>query len=114
VSDLETRKKLSIAEGEVYRETLKLQMQNLRIYGIKTKRKFTSFNAGNPMLAFGIPIITSMLGRKKRSRRWGALAFLGWQLYSRFGKTLIGRFTVPRADEAVSRSEAEEYLEKRM
>ena len=112
MSDLEKRKKLLIAEGEVYRESLKLQIQNLRIYGIKTKRRFTSFNAGNPVLAFGVPMIASMLGRKKRSRRWGALAFLGWQLYNRFGATVIGRFTTPRA--TVSRTEAEEYLEKRM
>jgi len=110
VSDLENRKKLLIAEGEVYRESLKLQMQNLQIYGIKTKRKMTSFNAGNPMLAFGVPIVASLFGRKKRTRRWGALAFIGWQLYNRFGTTLIGRFMTPRRE----RTEAEEYLEKRM
>jgi hypothetical protein len=110
VSEFENRKKLLIAEGEVYRESLKLQIQNLRICGLKAKRKVTSFNAGNPVLAFGVPLLTSWLGRKKRARRWGALAFIGWQLYNRFGSTLVGRFTTSRT----GKTAAEEYLEKRM
>jgi hypothetical protein len=49
MNDLERRKKLLIAEAAVYRETLKLEFQNLRIYGLKTRRKLTSFRGGNPL-----------------------------------------------------------------
>ena len=113
MSEFENRKKLLIAEAAVYRETLKLEMQNLRIYGIKTKRKMTSFGGGNPLLAFGVPMLTSYLAKKRGARKWSALAFMGWQLYNRFGPALVSRFTVPRSteDEGIA---AEEYLERRM
>jgi hypothetical protein len=110
MSDLETRKKLLIAEGEVYRETLKLEIQNLRIYGIKTKRRMSSFGPGNPLLALGIPLVTSWLGRKRGGRRWGALAFLGWQLFDRISAALRGKRTVFQN----GKTAAQEYLERKM
>jgi hypothetical protein len=111
VSDLDKRKKLLIAEAEVYRQTLKLEFQNLRIYGLKQKRKLTSFGGGNPLLAFGMPMLTSLIARRRKARRWGALAFIGWQLYSRLGSFLMRPPSVVYRRE---RTAAEEYLEKRM
>jgi hypothetical protein len=112
VSELENRKKLLIAEAAVYRETLKLEMQNLRIYSIKAKRKLTSFGGGNPLLAFGVPMLTSLIARKRKARKWGALAFMGWQLFNRVGPGLVERFTTKRTvDRSVA---AEDYLERRM
>jgi hypothetical protein len=113
VNDLETRKKLLIAEGAVYRETLKLEFQNLRIYGIKTRQRLTSFRAGNPVLSFGVPILTSWIARKRKARKWGALAFLGWQLFNRLGPALMRRSTHNDGTQTES-SAAEEYLARRM
>lgn len=113
MSELENRKKLLIAEAAVYRETLKLEIQNLRIYGIKAKRRLSSFQGGNPLLAFGIPILTSFIAKKRKTRKWGALAFIGWQLFNRFGASFANRFAPPgmTGDENIA---AEEFLERRM
>ncbi len=115
MSDLENRKKLLITEAAVYRETLKLEIQNLRIYGIKAKRKMTSFGGGNPLLAVGIPMLTSFIAKKRKARKWGALAFIGWQLYNRFGAALTRRGSFSTESESEEENlAAEEYLEKRM
>jgi hypothetical protein len=113
MNELETRKQLLIAEAEVYRQTLKLECQNLRIYALKTKRKMTSFRSGNPVLAFGIPMLTSLLARKRKARRWSALAFLGWQLYSKLGG-LLAASRVAAQRPCDDSTEAEEYLARRM
>lgn len=112
MNDLERRKKLLIAEAAVYRETLKLEVQNLRIYGIKTRRKLKSFGGGNPLLAFGVPLLTSLMARKRKARRWSALAFMGWQLFNR----ITGALSALRAKsyQTDSQSAAEEYLQQRM
>jgi hypothetical protein len=113
VNDLERRKKLLIAEAAVYRETLKLEGQNLRIYGIKTTRKLKSFGGGNPLLAFGVPMLASLVARKRKARRWGALGFIGWQLFNRLTQSLVvARARRYRSDGV--HTEAEEFLQERM
>jgi hypothetical protein len=112
MNDLERRKKLLIAESEVCRELLRLELYNFRIYGIKAKRKVTSFGAGNPALIAGIPLLTSLLARKRRFRRWGAWGFLGWQLFSRAG-SFFRRSSEP-TNGLRTRTAAEEYLENRV
>ena len=109
MNDLERRKKLLIAESEVCRELLRLQLYNFRIYGIKARRKITSFSTGNPALIAGIPLLTSLLARKRKLRKAGAWGFLGWQLLSRAG----GLFRRPARQGGGfrTRSAAEEYLE---
>jgi len=113
VNDLERRKKLLMAEAAVYRETLKLEFQNFRIYGIKTKRRMTSFRGGNPLLAFGIPMLTSLIAKRRGARKWSALAFLGWQMVSKLGPVLASRSRrrMLDGDEVIA---AEDYLERRM
>lgn len=120
MNELEKRKKLLIAESEVYRQTLKLELQNLRIYTLKTHRKLTSFNVANPLLIFGLPVAASFLGRRlmglflgrrrKRAPGLGALALLGWQFYQR----LFPPGNRRRRREEPEHSEAEEFLSKRI
>lgn len=113
MSELDNRKKLLMAEAEVYRQTLKLEIQNLRIYAIKTKRKLTSFNAGNPALMLGIPMLTTLLSRRRgKMRRWGAWGFMGWQLFQRVSEMLRSRSG--RDERYEAQAAAEEYLEKRI
>lgn len=112
MSDLDNRKKLLIAEAAVYRETLKLEIQNLRIYGLKTRQRLTSFGGGNPILAIAVPMLTSLIARKRKARKWGALAFIGWQLYKRFGAAFTHR-PATRFDDEDSVA-AEEYLQRRI
>lgn len=113
MTELEKRKKLLIAESEVYRQTLKLELQNLRIYGMKTKDRLMSFRAGNPVFMVGIPLLMSLLGRRKRGRvrRAGAWGFLGWQFLRRVSDLFPSRRAAADGDETVA---AEEYLNRRM
>jgi hypothetical protein len=102
MSELKNRKAMLIAESEVHREMLKLEIQNLRIYGLKTKQKLMSFKPGNPALAVGVPLLMSLIGRKRGMRRWGALGFLGWKLARNFGGVFKGKsFNSLRAVEEV-------------
>jgi hypothetical protein len=43
MSDLEARKKLLVAESEVYRQTLKLDIQNVRLYSMRVQRKWSQY-----------------------------------------------------------------------
>ncbi len=113
MTELERRKRLLIAENEVCRELLRLQIHNLRICGIRARRRFTSINAGNPLLLMALPMAASLFGRKRRFtwKRLGALAFVGWQLYHRFKTpSATSASNGPPADKTA----AEEYLEKRI
>ena len=113
MTDLERRKKLLIAENEVCREVLRLQIHNLRAYGIRARQRFTMFSARNPLLFMALPMAGSLFARKRRFtlKRLSALAFVGWQLYRRF-RMLPAAYS--RSRPRAGRTAAEEYLEKRI
>jgi hypothetical protein len=113
MSDLKQRKKLLVAECEVYRETLKLEMQAFRIYGLRTKRKVTSFNTYTPLFLTGFPLVKALFAARKTPvwKRLGTMAYLGWQAYQRFGPVIRGAFAQYSSREKTA---AEEYLSKRI
>jgi hypothetical protein len=113
VTGREKRKKLLIAESEAHRQLLKLEIQNLRIHGLKTKRDLMSFDTANPLLMTAIPMFTSLF-RRNGGFSWkglGAFALVGWQLYRLFNPAPAARTPQPKNRAA---SSAEEYLEKRI
>jgi hypothetical protein len=115
MSELEARKKLLVAESEVYRELLKLEIQNFRIYGKKTQRKLSllgTFQTYLPMMMSGIPVAATLFGRKQRFsfQKFGSLLFLGWKAYNQFGSHLKGI----RKQVRTRRTAAEEFLSKRI
>jgi hypothetical protein len=115
VSTLEKRKKLLVAESEVYRELLKLELHNVRIATLVAKKKLTSMSSQNPFVAMGAPMAFSLFRRKRRFdwRQLAGMALEGWQLYQAWrgsaGPRSARLKTEPEATPA-----AEEYLEKRM
>lgn len=114
MSKFEARKKLLVAESEVYRELLKLEFQTFKIYGKRAKRKFTSPSTYMPLVMSGIPLLGTMFGRKRGSslKRMGSLLLLGWKTYQRFAPMFGGKKSAdrPEGDETA----AEEYLSKRL
>ena len=110
MSELETRKKLLAAESEVYRELLKLEIQNFKIYTRQTQRKLSVFQTCLPALVSGLPMVTSFFGRRRRStfKQLSSLLFLGWKAYSKLGPLWRGRVRRPR------HTAAEDYLTKRI
>jgi hypothetical protein len=114
MTEREKRKRMLIAENEVCRGLLKLQIHNIRIAGVRVKRRFTAFGLGNPLLLLALPMAGSMFRRKRRFswKRLGALAYLGWQTYRRF-RPLWSRQNLSGNSRA-ERTEAEEFLERKI
>lgn len=116
MSKYDERKKLLVAESEVYRELLKMELQTFKVYTKRTKRRLTSATSYLPILMSGLPFVANMFARKKgRSsmsslKRMGSLVMLGWKTYQRFGG-FFGRAKYSRAPEKTA---AEEYLSKRL
>jgi len=116
----ETRKKLLVAESDVYRELLKLELQTFKVYGIRTKRRFTSIATYLPFAKSGLPFLTGLFTRKKKGKSSGssltrvtALLLAGWKAYQRFRPFFSGdKFSAD--DEEPAKTAAEEYLSKRL
>jgi hypothetical protein len=117
MSDFETRKKLLVAESEVYRELLKMEFQTFKVYTTRTKRRMTSASTYLPFLTAGLPLISSLFARKKGKssapslQRIASLVMLGWKTYQRFS----GLFGAPNSPmQPPDETAAEEYLSKRL
>jgi len=117
MSKFETKKKLLVAESEVYRELLKMELQTFKVYTTRTKRRLTSVSAYLPLLSSGLPLLTAFFARKKgRSsgpslKRMASLVMLGWKTYQRFGGFFSRTKYSMRPPEKTA---AEEYLSKRI
>ncbi len=96
IRDLEQRKKALVAESEVYRQTLKLEVQNIRLYGVRMQRKFALVRLANPLfLVAGSFRGSRVLGRKSKLRRRGRWSMFGiglmaWRLARNYGPFLKG------------------------
>jgi len=94
MNELEAKKKALVAESEVYRQTLKLEIQNLRLCAIRARRKLTLLEAASSLLMPGAPLAAGLLSPGRRSpsfMRYLKIAFMGWRLY-RKAAPLIGTF----------------------
>jgi len=109
MKDLEARKRALAAESEVYRQTLKLEIQNLRLCGIRAKRKFSFFGALNPLLTLGGPLAGAMLGGKGRGPLFRCIksAVVGWQLYRKLGPLIEAFFPTRTRQQTSAETRAE-------
>jgi hypothetical protein len=95
LKEIEARKHALVAESEVFRQTLTLEIQNLRLYSLRVQRKFASLRLANPLLLaagtlFGARFIRGG-SRPKRRGKWSRLlgaSLMGWRLYRQFGPPL--------------------------
>jgi hypothetical protein len=110
MSELEARRKALAAEAEVYRQTLKLEIQNIRLYSQQMKRSYRSVSPRNPLFMVLAPLVTSLLGRTKPARKFKFLStvMMGYQMFNRFAPLLpavIGAFKKGRASGKAFREE---------
>jgi hypothetical protein len=90
---LEAKKKALVAESEVYRETLKLELQNLRIYGITTKRRLSSFSRPGHWMMLLMPLVGAFFKKRQGPLlRRAVTALINWQLWSRLVPFVSGLF----------------------
>jgi hypothetical protein len=73
VNQFEARKRALVAESEVYRQALKVEVLNLRLYGHRWKRRLGLLSSIGPLLMAGVPLARSVLRRRQRFS-WPRLA----------------------------------------
>jgi len=114
MSKFETRKKMLVAESEVYRQLLKLELQTFKVYGVRTKRRLSTFGAYAPLILSGLPILTRMFQRRKKHGislgKIGSLFLVGWKAYKQFAP----QFGRGKPETRERGSAAEEYLSNRL
>src|SRR5437868_12028166 len=94
MNELEAKKRALVAESEVYRETLKLEVHNLRLYVSRTKQKLTGFTRPNPLLMLLGPLAGAFFRKRRASwLRRATMAFLSWQVSHRLMPFLSGLFS---------------------
>ena len=89
--EIEERKRALIAESEIYRQTLILEVQNIRLYSVRVQKKLAWLRMLNPILMVAGSLLGPrwFRGRERRKRRglWSRIlggALLGWRLSRRF------------------------------
>jgi hypothetical protein len=108
MNDLEARKRALVQEAEVYRETLNLELQNIRLSAVQLKKKYSSFRSSNPLMILAAPLAGLFLRKSSgppKSRFFASAIFL-WQLYRKISALLPSLF--PGAASVRARSRAEE------
>jgi hypothetical protein len=108
MNELEAKKRALAAESEVYRETLKLELHNLRLYVSRTKQKLKGFGRPNPLLMLVAPLAGAFFRKRRASwLRRATMAFLSWQVSSRLMPFLSGLFSSSRTSSSAQAPERE-------
>lgn len=113
MKDLESRKKALAAEAEVYRQAMKLEIQNLKLFSETRKERYRHVNMTNPLISVAMPLITSFLAKRGQRKRTGSVArmisgaLLGWKFYSKVLPEIRGLWG---REELMSRYEPDDLL----
>lgn len=95
--ELDARKKVLVAECEIYRQTLSLELHNLHLYSVSVRRKLSPLRWIQPAVAVAAPLLGLWFGsrRAKAERMPGLLGkvLLGWRLYQKYGHLVRNLFT---------------------
>ena len=105
VKELAARKRALAAESEVYRQTLKLELQNFQLYAGFLKHKWSPLRRVGAVLPLAGVAAGFWLRRKQKPAPPGLLrnAMLGWQVYrsvSPFLRRMAGQLFIRRAKSA--------------
>src|SRR5258708_1675212 len=85
VKKLEARKRFLLAKSEMYRQTLTLEIANLKFSTALLKRKLKSKGSIFALLALAVPMAGLLVARKRPKPALGLLPKLisGWKLFGR-------------------------------
>jgi hypothetical protein len=99
MNPLAARKQALLAESEIYRQALTIEIQNLKLSAAFIKRNLNILRLLKPMLLLA-PVAASIIGLRSSSkpegrssdgwRRWWGAALVGWRLY-RQAAPLLGQ-----------------------
>jgi hypothetical protein len=112
IAELEARKRALVTQSEIWRETLKADIENLRLYGSSVRNRFDKILRVGPWLLLALPVAAPLLGlflhRNKKKNgapepskvKGGiATALLGFRLYRKYGpmvRNLVTHFASRR------------------
>jgi len=99
IKELEARKRALVEESDLYRQTLRFEIHNLRLRAMWTKRRATWLTL-SPLLPLLAPLIKAFVKRKQtqRSSKWRIVsaALAGWQLYQKISRFVPAIFSRSR------------------
>src|SRR5690349_15852265 len=114
MKELEAKKRALVAESELYRQLLRLEVQNLRLYGLQFRKKFAGLRKPSTGVVLAAALAGSFFGRKRDSSlRRTAMAILSWQLSNRVLPFLAGMFSRARTEGANGEGSREQPLQGR-
>jgi hypothetical protein len=90
MKELEDRKRALLAESEVYRQTLKLEIYNLRLFVKQSKLNVKSFASPSPWML--LTALAPLLARRSNFlSKWRLIGTVvaGWKMYSRFNPLIM-------------------------
>ena len=99
MKELEAKRKALAAESEVYRQTLKLELQNLRLCALRARRKFSNLSSASRWLFLAAPLAGSFLTKRRPWPRLLATLVMAWQLGRKIPPLIGGFFSRPRIKE---------------
>jgi hypothetical protein len=99
IKEIEARKRALADESDLYRQTLALEIHNLRLHALAMKRRATWLTL-SPLWPL-IPSLFKTFYRKKQKRessKWRLLptVLAGWQLYQKIARFLPALFSRSR------------------
>ncbi len=91
IAGLEQRKRALAAESEIFRETLKLEVQNLRLYSIGLRRRVGVVSSLAPLLMLTPAILRMFSKTRARTPKRNLLGkvLFAWRIYRQFSPFLL-------------------------
>lgn len=116
LTELEMRKRLLVAQSDMYRQQFLFEAQNLQACCTRWQRALSWVGALRTVITF-LPLLSSLVGLRaarpeprKRASRWRQIlgsAIAGWRLYQRFGPLFQNIFKTRHSEsEAAPRRES--------
>jgi hypothetical protein len=94
VKDIEARKRALLEESDLYRQSLRFEIDNLRLHTTWVKRRATWLTL-TPLWPL-VPQLLKFFVKKKRPTskwRWFSSVMAGWQLYQKVARFVPGIFS---------------------
>jgi hypothetical protein len=100
IKELEVRKHALVDECDLYRQTLRFEVHNLRLHTTWVKRRATWLTL-TPLWPLIPPLIKAFVKRKQKqqhSSKWRifSAALVGWQLFQKVARFVPGIFSRSR------------------
>jgi len=94
VKDIEARKRALLEESDLYRQSLRFEIDNLRLHTTWVKRRATWLTL-TPLWPLVLQLLKFFVKKKRPNSkwRWFSSAMAGWQLYQKVARFVPGIFS---------------------